>query len=464
MKPSDKPNALYASLLAEDPRIAQAKHLLHDAISEQQKKMQGIKPPSSALKQSYDDLLESFSNYRGMKLWHPFLGTGFGKGALVELADGSIKYDFICGIGAHYWGHNHPDLLDAGVDAALSDTVMQGHLQQNVDSVELSKLLVQMSHMDHCFLTTSGAMANENALKIAFQKNAPASRILAFERCFVGRTLATSQITDKPSFREGLPQNFHVDYVPFFDPHHPVESTSKAIKVLEQAINRYPKQHAVMCFELIQGEGGFYPGTKEFFQEIMTLLKKHHIAVFADEVQSFGRTTEPFAYQYYGLSEFIDIASIGKLSQACATLFTDEYKPRAGLLSQTFTASTSAIKASLIILNGLLNDGYFGNNGKIAKLHEYFASKLELLSKKHPQLITGPFGIGSMIAFTPFDGDNHRVTQFVHRLFDAGVISFIAGGGNHPTRVRFLIPVGAVTTQDIDIVVDIVEKTLIEMK
>lgn len=451
---------LLATALVNDKRVGEAKRLLHEALADQQKKIEDIRPAIPALKQSYDEMLKAFGEIRGANLWHPFLGSGIGNGALVELADGSIKYDFICGIGAHYWGHSHPDLLDSGIDAAMSDTVMQGHLQQNVDAMQLSELLVKASKIDHCFLSTSGALANENALKIAFQKNHPATRILAFERCFVGRTLAISQITDKPSFREGLPLNVLVDYVPFFDPLDPDGSTRHALIALKKYIERYPKEHAVMCFEFIQGEGGFHSGSREFFKQIMTVLKKHHIAVLADEVQTFGRTTELFAYQHFGLSEFIDIATIGKLAQACATLFTDEYKPRIGLLSQTFTASTSAIKASLVILNDLLTGGYFGPEGKIAKLHEYFAGKLENLSKRHPELLHGPFGTGCMVAFTPYNGEAHKVIDFVHRLFDAGVIGFIAGGGAHPTRVRFLIPAGVVTIKDIDRVVDIVERTL----
>lgn len=451
---------LAAQALHEDKRIAEAKNLLKEAVAAHQKRLTGVRPAIGSIKQSYDDMLNSMANYRGGKLWFPYIGSGIGHGALVELADGSVKYDFICGIGVHYWGHSHLDLIDAAIDAAISDTIMQGHLQQNVDSLELTELLVKASGLPHCFLTTSGAMANENALKIAFQKRFPAYRVLAFERCFVGRTLTISQITDKPGFREGLPHNAHVDYIPFFDPLHPEESTERAVEALKKYLARYPKQHAVMCFEFVQGEGGFYSGTEEFFKTLMTILKEHQIAIFADEVQSFGRTQELFAFQYFNLQSYIDIASIGKLSQVCATFFTDEYKPKPGLLSQTFTGSTSAIKAARVILNGLMNGGYYGPEGKIEKLHQHFAGQLEEFAKRYPHLIQGPFGIGCMVAFTPYDGNVQKVTDFVHRLFDAGVLGFIAG--SNPTRVRFLIPAGAVTFEDIDNVMRIIQQTLLK--
>lgn len=447
--------------LFKDPRLAKAKELLLQAVEAQQKKITGIRPPIQALKQQYADLIAKLEDYRGGKLWFPYLGSGFGKGSLVELMDGSIKYDFICGIGPHFLGHNHPELLAAGLEAALSNTIMQGHLQQNIDSLELIELLIKASKLDHCFLTTSGAMANENALKIAFQKKFPANRVLAFERCFVGRTLAISQITDKPSFREGLPSTLHVDYIPFFDPARPEESTAFALASLKKLFIRYPKQHAVMCFELVQGEGGFHAASQEFFIAIMTLLKEQGIAIFDDEVQSFGRLPELFAFQYFGLEKFVDIVSIGKLSQVCATLYKTDYCPRPGLLSQTFTGSTSAIKASKAILTHLLHGGYFGAEGKIQRLHDYFVKKLASLSKKHPGLLSGPYGIGCMLAFTPFDGSAALTAKFVHALFDAGVIGFVAG--SQPTRVRFLIPAGVLTFDDIDNAMAIIEYTLLKV-
>jgi len=55
-----------------------------------------------------------------------------------------------------------------------------------------------------------------------------------------------------------------------------------------------------------------------------------------------------------------------------------------------------------------------------------------------------------------------KATQISHDLFEAGVISFIAG--TYPTRIRFLAPMGAITAKDIDIVMEIVEKTLLKHK
>lgn len=441
-----------------DPRIKEGKKLLLEAVRAYQQKPTSIRPPQKELIQSYQEMLDIFQNLRGGKLYFPYVGSGWGHGPLVELADGSIKYDMISGIGPHFWGHSFPPLIEVALDAALSDTIMQGHLQQNRDAVLLSQVLVKASGMDHCFLSSSGAMANENAIKIAFQKKTPASRILAFDKCFMGRTLALAQITDKPGFREGLPTTLAVDYVPFFHPEDPEGSTKHALHALRHHLVRYPHQHAMMCFELIQGEAGFNMGTPAFYLAIMEVLKEHEIPIFIDEIQSFGRTPQLFAYQYFQLDDYVDIVSIGKLSQVCATLFKSEMKPKAGLLSQTFTGSTIALQTSYWIVQQLLSGGFFGPDGKLAKLHHRFEEHFTRLEAKFPGKIRGPYGIGAMVIFTPFDGEMQKVAQFVQELFHAGIISFVAG--SHPTRVRFLIPAGVMTLNDVDEVMLIVEKVL----
>lgn len=456
------PHLLIAEQLFHDPRVKQAKELLNAALQEHQKKITGIKATDPRLKDDYDRLLQDFARVRGNKLFYPFIGSGIGKGALVELLDGSIKYDFITGIGVHCMGHSAAELLVTEIDAAIKDTTMQGNLQQNADALAFCEMITQASNLDHCFLTTTGVMANENAIKIAFQKNAPAHRILAFEKCFLGRTLATSQITDKPAFREGLPLNYSVDYIPFYDATKPEQSIKNSVEALKKHIKRYPKQHALMILELIQGEGGFYAGTHEFFAALIEVLKQNNIAVFVDEVQSFGRTSRLFAFQHFGLDHYVDIVSIGKLSQVCATLYRKEYSPRSGLLSQTFTGSTSAIQSGSLIIQKLLNEEYFGPEGKNMKLHKTFVKHLEEINKKHPGLIEGPYGIGAMVAFTPFGGHTPIINEYVQKLFEAGVMSFIAG--SEPTRVRFLAPFMALSDDDIEKAMKIVEETLVQFK
>lgn len=451
----------------EDPRIEQAKKLVDEALKEHSSKITGVKGADSELSESYQKLLDQFADDRGGKLFYDYIGTGIGNGPLVELADGSVKYDFITGIGVHYFGHSHAGVINAQIDGAVSNTTMSGNLQQNVDSPRLFKLILEQANkngagFNHMFMTSSGVMAAENSLKMVFQKRHPASRVLAFDKCFMGRTIAVANITDKAAYRMGVPKALDVDFIPFYDYRNHQGSIDCAVGMLRKLFSRYPGQYAAFCMELIQGEGGYWEGNTEFFKAIIEECKKNNVSVIVDEVQTFMRTKELFAFQYFGLDKDVDMVNIGKNSQICATLYREDHKPQPGLISGTFTSSSSAINAAYYIINEVANNGYLGEEGKIQRLHKKFVENLERLHEKFPDKIEGPWGVGGMIGMTVFKGDAAKSKDFTLNLFKNGVLSFIAGA--NPTRVRFLLPVGAVEEHHIDDACSIVEKTLAEME
>jgi acetylornithine aminotransferase len=147
---------LIADQFMSDERLESAQRLIQEALLEHQRKITGPKAPASDLAVPYQTMVRKLGKLRGGDLLYPYIGSGFGKGALVELADGSIKYDFITGIGVHYWGHSHPMVIDAAIRAGLSDTPLQGNLQQNANSAALLELFIELaqkygSPVEHCF-------------------------------------------------------------------------------------------------------------------------------------------------------------------------------------------------------------------------------------------------------------------------------------------------------------------------
>jgi len=464
-KPLTTPTLL-ADQLHLDPRLAEAKRLILAAVTDYSSQLSEVRPANPELVGDYKRMLDEFNHLRGGALYFPYISSGLGNGPFVELADGSVKLDLITGIGVHGYGHSHPEMVSAGIDAAVCDTVMQGNLQQDRYSVELSRLLTDLAcetgaKLEHCFLSTSGAMANENSLKIAFQKNAPADRVIAFEHCFAGRTLALAQLTDKAAYRQGLPNILNVDYIPFFEANDPKGSTERALAKFREHLERFPGKHAVLWLELIQGEGGYHVGHRDFFIALAELAHKHNICVIADEVQTFCRTTRPYAFQHFGLDQHVDVVTIGKISQVCATLFTEAYKPKPGLVSQTFTGSTWSIVAGLAVIRGLVANGNFGPDGRNMRWHARFSTGLQRLAEKYPAQVSGPFGIGGMIAFTPCGGSAEKAKEMCFKLYEAGLMSFLAGG--NPTRLRFLLPLGSVEDQHIDLALEIIESVAGQM-
>lgn len=443
-----------------DPRVAKGKKMILEALQEHQKSLCSIKPATQSGKKELSEQLVRFEKVRGAPLWYPYIGSGIGSGPFVELVDGSVKLDAVGGIGVHIFGHSHPEICSASIDGALENTVMQGHLQQGSRSLELSERLCSLSGMDHCFLSSSGAMACENALKIAFSHRSQSKRIIAFDRCFMGRTLALSQITDKPESRKGLPATLRVDYIPYFDPLNPIESTEKTLSTLKKILHRYKGEHCALCVELIQGEGGVRSGSKEFFKQVFELVRSEGILVLVDEVQTFARSSCAFAYDHFGLREWIDIATIGKASQVCATLYRKHLQPPAGLLSQTYTSSSASIAASLKALELFEEKKLFGSSGRNMQLEMAFIEGMQQLRSDFPGQVHGPYGVGAMLAMTPLNGRFEEVSHFAQQLFEHGVISFIAGSS--PTRVRFLLPSLVMEPKHITQILEAISKAFYE--
>lgn len=462
-----EPSQLLADQFRSDPRVKQARALLLSALADAQAKIDSVQAAKPELSPSYTAQLERLAEARGGKSYFPYLASGLGNGPWVELADGSVKLDFIGGIGVHGMGHSHPQLLVAGLAGALEDTVMQGNLQQHRPSLDLCEQLLKLARqngapLDHCLLTTSGAMANENSLKIAFHHRAPADRIIAFDNCFAGRSIAMAQLTDRPQYRTGVPTALAVDYIPSADPEHSTASIIQSLAALDKHIRRYPGKHAALWIELVAGEGGYYPGQTEYFTRLIERAKQDDILVIFDEVQTFGRLSKPFAFQHFGLDKYADIVTIGKITQLCATFYGAALKPKGPLLSQTFTAASSSIEAALVMLQTLEERGCFGATGSNMQLHAYFAARLTELSEKYPGKLQGPYGCGMMVAVTPGDGSPEAAQDLVHALFDAGLMGFVAGG--NPSRVRFLPPPAATEPAHIDVAITILDKVLAEFE
>ncbi len=444
-----------AEQFRRDPRVSVGLSLIHSAMLDAQSRFNGVVGAVPGLSSLTKDRITFAGDVRGASLWFPYLGSGLGRGALVELIDGSVKLDFISGIGVHL-GHSVPELVDAALLGAIEDVVMQGNLQANDSMVTLIDTFRRSTGMDHVFLTTSGAMANENALKMAFQVRSPANRILAFENGFSGRSLALAAVTDRPAFREGIPVVVPVDYVPFFDTEFPDESTERTLTVLRGHLARYPHQHAAMIFEFIQGEGGVSVGSASFFNALIDLLRANGVLVIADEVQTFGRTSHLFAMDLFGVQDRVDMVTFGKLAQVCGTAFRKSVAPKTGLVSQTFIGSSTAIRASLAVHRYLTQENVLGESGKNEAIQRRFSERMSLLSEQLGGRMQGPWGIGSMCALTWADGRPDQAKAFCLALFDAGVLAFVAGRDS--VRIRFLIP-PVVSLDELDFGLEIICRT-----
>ncbi len=429
------------SAVASSPAVRSAARALVEAV-------QRAVAESPLSPEGYAQAMQQIAELRGRPLFLPMLLSGFGEGARLRLADGRTLLDFIGGIGVYAFGHSERDLLETAVVAAARDVVFQGNLAPGLEQSKLMKLLLQHAspRLAHVWLSVSGAMANENALKMIWQKHHPAHFVVAFENAFAGRTTTMAEVTDKPGFREGLPLRGNVLYVPFFDPR--VEGgTQRSLAALDAHIKRYPGQIAGMLFELVQGEGGFNTAPREFFVALMERCRAAKIAIWVDEVQTYARTGELFAHRTFGLEDYVDLVTVGKVLQGSAVLYTKEYNPREGLVAGTYAGATVGMTVGARIIEKLADEGYLGPNGRVAGIARRVAARFDALALRMPRAIGPRSGIGAMQAFIPFDGAPATANAVIKAAFEEGVLVF--GAGKDPMKIRMLLPVN-VTDEELD--------------
>lgn len=77
---------------------------------------------------------------------------------------------------------------------------------------------------------------------------------------------------------------------------------------LEQLCSLKP---AAVLLELVQGEGGVIPASKEWVTKLAQICKENEILLMVDEIQTgIGRTGTLFAYEQYSIEP--DVISIAK--------------------------------------------------------------------------------------------------------------------------------------------------------
>ncbi|MBY0553029.1 aminotransferase class III-fold pyridoxal phosphate-dependent enzyme [bacterium] len=461
-KVANSDESLIGRKIENDPVVESLVSDLVDEVTAHNSSLDTVRKAQLHLVESAKKKIDHIGVLRGRPLYHNYIGTGAGRGVFVELEDGSVKLDLINGIGIHIMGHSNPRVMKAAVRGALSDVVMQGNIQPNVDYVRLTEKLVQIagrkSRLKHAWFSTCGTMANENALKMARQKNSPAKYVFAMKNAFAGRSTMMAEVTDNPAYKQGLPEYNEVLRIPNYDKKDP-QSSEKALQTMKDLYAKHQGQVACFVFEPMLGEGGFVPTPREFYLPMLEFCKQNKIAVWADEVQTFARTGEFFAFETMGLGQYIDIVTIAKTVQLGATLYTEEYNPKPGLIAGTFSGGSSSMTAGLEILE-MLEEGYLGSNGRIVQIHNRFIDGLNALNEGACKgLVKDAGGMGLMIAFTPFEGKKEQAEALVKKLFNNGLIAFTCG--KDPVRIRFLVP-AVIEDLEIDLALQIVEKTMLE--
>jgi len=216
-----------------------------------------------------------------------------GEGVYLYDTDGKKYLDFVSGIAVNAFGYN-----DKQTQKALREQSEKlwhcSNLYHTEPPMRLAELLVENTFADKVFFCNSGTEAIEAAIKFArkWASTIPGKedfQVIAFNKSFHGRTYGALSATGQPKFWENFgPMLPGFDFAEFND----LESVKKLIS----------EKTVAVLVEPIQGEGGVYPATPEFFQGLKELCEKNNCLLILDEIQcGFGRTGSFCAYEQYNI-------------------------------------------------------------------------------------------------------------------------------------------------------------------
>lgn len=224
-----------------------------------------------------------------------------GRGSWLMDSEGRRYLDLVQGWAVNTLGHAPAEIARALAEQA-GRVLHVGPGLHNAPAIALSDRLTALSGLARCFLASSGAEANEGAIKLARKfgrkKRGGAHEIITFRNAFHGRTLATMSASGKPGF-----DAMFAPQVPGFP-----KATLNDIGSVAALIG--PGTVAVML-EPIQGEAGVVEATPEFLRDLRRLCSELGLLLILDEVQTgIGRTGTMFVYEQAGIRP--DIMTLGK--------------------------------------------------------------------------------------------------------------------------------------------------------
>ncbi len=358
------------------------------------------------------------------------------KGCYVYDEHGNSYLDLYGGHAVISIGHSHPHYVSK-ISQQLANIGFYSNAIQNPLQETLARQLAETSGYPEytLFMCSSGAEANENALKLAsFQTGK--KKVVAFRHGFHGRTAGAVAITDNPNIVAPVNLQEHVVFCEF-------ENRTQVEEAVAQG------DVCAIIVESIQGVGGLFTPSDAFLQFLAQLCQRKNICLIADEVQSgFGRTGDFFAHQRSGVvPDLITLAKgMGNGFPVGGVLIHPKFEARYGMLGTTFGGNHLACAASLAVLEVMEAEKLLQN---AKKMGAYLAEALLQI----PQ-VQAVRGRGLMMgAVLPFAVKELRQRLlYKHRIF--------TGSAADPTVLRLLPPL-SVTQKELDVFLEALQAELV---
>jgi L-lysine 6-transaminase len=264
---------------------------------------------------------------------------------LRDAVTGREYLDFYAYFASQPVGHNHPRLRNPEFMQRIAEVALHNPANSDIyttymaEFVETFARVAKPAQMPYLFLVTGGALAVENALKVAFDwkvrrniaagKGERGSKIIHFREAFHGRSGYTLSLTNTADPRKHM-------YFPKFNwPRainpklrfpvtedvlaETIQLEQQAVAQVKRALHSHRDDIAGLIIEPIQGEGGDNHFRPEFFAQLRRLADESEFLFIVDEVQTgMGATGKMWAIEHMGVEP--DVIAFGKKSQVCGVI------------------------------------------------------------------------------------------------------------------------------------------------
>ncbi|TAM88300.1 MAG: L-lysine 6-transaminase [Jatrophihabitans sp.] len=396
---------------------------------------------------------------------------------LVDARTGTEYLDLFTFFASSALGMNPPALAeDREFLAEIAHVAVNKPSNSDVYTVPMARFVRTFARvlgdpeLPHLFFIDGGALAVENALKIAFDWKSrwneahgidPAlgTKVLHLRHAFHGRSGYTMSLTNTDPAKVARYPKFDWPRIdsPAVNLVDDVEAAEReALAQARAAFERHP--HDIACFvaEPIQGEGGDNHLRPQFLQAMQELCREFDALFVMDEVQTgVGMTGTAWAYQQLGVRP--DVVAFGKKAQVCGVMAggrVDEVADNVFVvpsrINSTWGANLTDMVRARRILEVIERDHLFDN---AAAMGVRLLAGLQALATRHA-VVSHPRGRGLMCAFTLPSAELRN--DVIRRLREDEHVLLLGCG---TSSLRFRPPL-TVTAEELDRALDALDRVL----
>jgi len=390
-----------------------------------------------------------------------------GKGKYVYDIDGKEYLDFFGGIVTISVGHCDDEITSKTCEQ-MRRLQHTSTLYPNIPIISLAEKLAQITpgKLQKSFFTNSGAEAVETAILLA-QLYTKSHEVIALRHCYCGGTFLTMDITAHGNYRliESLiPGIKHAHNAYCFRcafgkeyPHCDLDCAKDVKELIETTTSRHP---AAFIAEPIQGVGGFITPPKEYFKEVVSIVKKYGGLFICDEVQTgWGRTGgKMFGIEHWEVEPDIMVMAKGAANGAPVglTIATPEVGDSLkGSHLSTFGGNPVTAIAILATIDVIEKRKLVQNAEKMGM---YLRDRLNGLKEKY-RAIGDVRGMGLIQGMEIVKGKKEPAPDFVAEIFEStkeqGLL--IGKGGLYGNVIRITPPL-TVEKGEIDQAIQVMDR------